>query len=341
MIYPVVAELASGGLAVAACCRVLGVSASGFYEWRARGPSARQLADEQLTAVITQIHELSRGSYGAPRVHAELQLGRSLRCGRKRVERLMRAAGLAGIYRRRSRGCTVTDPAATPHPDLVNRQFTATGPDRLWLTDITQHRTGQGWLYCAAVLDVFSRRVVGWSIADQLRTELVTDALDMARWRRKPPVGTVLHSDHGCQYTSWSFGQRLRDAGLLGSMGSIGDCYDNSMMESFFGTMQLELLDRKTWATRQELASAIFEWIEAWYNPALAATRRSPTAAPLTTRQCTTRCRLRQHDHHKQPVRETGGSSRRHPSLLCCGVAAPGSLMWGCDAMAAGGQLGT
>lgn len=247
---------------------MLGVSASGFYEWRGRQPSARQRSDEQLTAAITAIHQASRGSYGSPRVHAELRLGQNIRCGRKRVERLMRRAGLAGIYRRRRKGCTVRDPAASPHPDLVNRQFTADRPDRLWVTDITQHRTGQGWLYCAVVLDVYSRRVVGWSIADHLRTELVIDALDMARWRRKPPAGgTVLHSDHGCQYTSWAFGQRLRAAGLLGSMGSIGDCYDNSLAESFFGTLQLELLDQRSWATRQELANAIFEWIEAWYNP--------------------------------------------------------------------------
>lgn len=250
-------------------CRVLGVSASGFYEWRGRGPSARQQVDEQLTAAITAIHQMSRGSYGSPRIHAELRLGQGLRCGRKRVARLMQTAGLAGAYRRRPKGCTVRDPAASPHPDLVNRQFTATGPDRLWLTDITQHRTSEGWVYCAVVLDAWSRRVIGWSIADHLRTELVTDALEMARLRRKPAEGsTVLHSDHGCQYTSWAFGQRLRAAGLLGSMGSIGDCYDNSMMESFFGSMQIELLDQKTWATRQELAAAIFEWIEAWYNPA-------------------------------------------------------------------------
>ena len=175
---------------------------------------------------------------------------------------------MPGAYRRRPKGCTVRDPKASPHPDLVNRQFTASGPDRLWLTDITQHRTTEGWVYCAVVLDAWSRRVIGWSIADHLRTELVTDALEMARLRRKPDDGhTVLHSDHGCQYTSWAFGQRLRQAGLLGSMGSIGDCYDNSMMESFFGSLQIELLDQKTWTTRQELASAIFEWIEAWYNP--------------------------------------------------------------------------
>jgi putative transposase len=151
--------------------------------------------DVQLTAQITAIHQASRGSYGSPRVHAELRLGAGVQCGRKRVERLMRAAGLAGIYRRRRHGCTVRDPAATPHPDLVNRQFSADGPDRLWVTDVTQHRTGQGWVYCAVILDVWSRRVVGWSIADHLRTELVLDALDMARWRRRPPAGTVLHSD--------------------------------------------------------------------------------------------------------------------------------------------------
>ena len=248
---------------------MLGISASGFYEWRSRKPSARQVTDEQLTAAIAQIHDRSRGSYGSPRVHAELRLGLDVRCGRKRVERLMRRAGLQGIYRRRRKGCTIRDPAATPHPDLVGRRFSADRPDRLWVTDITQHHTGQGWLYWAVVLDVYSRRVVGWSIADHLRTELVIDALDMARWRRKPlPGGTVLHSNHGCQYTSWAFGQRLRQAGLLGSMGSVGDCYDNSLAESFFGTLQLELLDRKAWATRQELANAIFEWIEAWYNPA-------------------------------------------------------------------------
>jgi len=266
--FRLVRDLAADGLPVAVACRVLGVSASGFYEWRNRKPSARQVADEQLTATIAQIHERSRGSYGSTRVHAELRLGQGLRCGRKRVERLMRSAGLQGIYRRRRKGCTVRDPAASPHPDLVNRQFTADRPDRLWVTDITQHRTGQGWLYCAVVLDVYSRRVVGWSIADHLRTELVIDALDMARWRREPAAGgTVLHADHGCQYTSWAFGQRLRAAGLLGSMGSVGDCYDNSLAESFFGSLQLELLDQRTWATRQELANAIFEWIEAWYNP--------------------------------------------------------------------------
>jgi putative transposase len=268
MIYPVVAELAADGIAVAMLCRVLGVSRSGYHEWRRRGPSPRAVADAALTATIRDIHRMSRGSYGAPRVHAELRLAAGVRCGRKRVARLMRADGLEGVYRRRRKGCTVRDPAATPSADLVNRRFVADRPDALWVTDVTQHRTGQGWVYCAVVLDVFARRVVGWSIADHLRCELVVDALDMARWRRKPAAGqTVVHSDHGSQYTSWAFGRRLRQAGLLGSMGSIGDCYDNSMIESFFGTMQRELLDRQQWATRQHLANAIFEWIEAWYNP--------------------------------------------------------------------------
>ncbi|MDP8928211.1 MAG: IS3 family transposase [Actinomycetota bacterium] len=245
------------------------MSTSGFYAWRAAPISARDLADAALTDIIFDIHTMSRRSYGSPRVWLELRLGeRGLVCSRKRVERLMREANIVGIHRRRGRGCTVRDPAGVPSEDLVDRKFVADGPDRLWLTDITEHPTGTGKVYLAAVLDVFSRRIVGWSIADHLRTELVIDALQMALWRRQPSEGqTVLHSDHGTQFTSWAFGRRLRAAGLLGSMGSIGDCYDKSMMESFFGTLQLELLDEQTWATRDQLATAIFEWIEVWYNP--------------------------------------------------------------------------
>jgi hypothetical protein len=191
MIYPVVADLASGGIAVAVACRVLGVSTSGFYAWRSRPVCARQVADQALTDTIIEIHQMSRGSYGVPRVHAELRLGAGVRCGRKRVERLMRAAGLQGVYRRRRPGCTVRDPDAEPSADLVQRRFVADGPDRLWVTDITQHRTAEGWVYCAVVLDVFARRVVGWSIADHLRTELVVDALDMARWRRQDLANAI------------------------------------------------------------------------------------------------------------------------------------------------------
>jgi putative transposase len=172
------------------------------------------------------------------------------------------------LYWRRRRGCTVRDPNAEPAADLVNRQFVATGPNQLWVTDITEHPTDEGKLYCAAVMDVFGRRIVGWSIAAHMRKELVLDALGMAVLRRGPGDGKrILHSDHGSQYTSWAWGQRLQRSGILGSMGSVGDCYDNAMMESFWSTLQLEVLDQRTWRTRGELANAIFEWIECWYNP--------------------------------------------------------------------------
>ena len=265
MTFRLVQELAADEVRVAVACRVLRVSTSGYYEWRGRPPSLRARVDQALTVQISEIHASSRGTYGAPRVHAELQLGRGVRCGRKRVARLMRAARLCGIYRRRGNRAR---PAPPVHDDLVQRRFQADAPDRLWLTDITEHPTREGKVYLAAVLDVYARRIVGWSIADHLRAELVVDALEMARWRRRPAPGqTVLHSDRGAQYTSWAFGHRLREAGLLGSMGRVGSAYDNAMMESFFSTLQRELLDRRRWQTRRELARAIFEWIEAWYNP--------------------------------------------------------------------------
>ena len=149
----------------------------------------------------------------------------------------------------------------------MRRVFTADRIDRIWFTDITQHRAADGWVYCAAVIDACSRRVVGWSIADHLRTELVADALQMAQWQRRPPPGTIVHADRGCQYTSWLFGHRLRQAGLLGSMGRVASSVDNALVESFWSTMQRELLDRQSWASRVELAAAIFDWIEGWYNP--------------------------------------------------------------------------
>lgn len=268
MIYTFIAEQC-GDLPTATCCRVLKVSRSGYYDCKDRPPSARDVADAALTEKIRAIHTMSRRSYGAPRIRAELRLGAGIRCSRKRVARLMRAAGIVGIHKRRKRGCTRSDPDAAKAQDLVRRDFTADGPDRLWVTDVTEHPTGEGKVYLAAVLDVWSRRAVGWAIADHMRTELVMDALQMALWRRHPTgtETTVVHSDHGSQYTSWAFGRRLRDAGLLGSMGSIGDCYDNCLVESFFGTLQRELLDEAHWTTRDQLATAIFEWIEAWYNP--------------------------------------------------------------------------
>lgn len=267
MTYTFIAR-ACTDLPVAACCRVMGVSTSGFYAWRANPVSDRDYEDAMLTNTIVDIHRMSRRSYGSPRVHAELRLGLATRCSRKRVERLMREAGVQGIHRRRRGGCTHRDPAAELNNDLVGRRFDPAGPDRLWVMDVTEHPTGEGKVYLAVVLDAFSRRVVGWSIADHIRAELVVDAVQMAIWRRQPPPGqTVAHSDHGSQYTSWAFGRRLRSAGLLGSMGTIGDCFDNSVAESFFGTLQVELLDEHRWDTRHQLALAIFDWVEAWYNP--------------------------------------------------------------------------
>lgn len=254
---------------VAFACRVLGVSTSGFYEWRKAqaDPCQRRRRDTELRATIREVHRQSRGTYGAPRVHAELRLGLDVRVGRKRVERLMRAEGLQGVTRRRRKGTTRRDANAVPSDDLVTRQFRPDGPNELWVADITEHPTGTGKVYCAVVIDAWNRQVVGHSIADHLRAELVVDALDMACWRQRPNQGqTVHHSDHGTQYTSWAFGQRLRSAGLLGSMGTVGDALDNAVAESFFATLQTELLDRHVWADRRQLAQAIFEWIEVFYN---------------------------------------------------------------------------
>jgi putative transposase len=266
MIYTFIAGRCSD-LPVATCCRVMKVSTSGFYQWKAQPCSDRDYDDAVLTNTIIDIHRMSRRSYGSPRVHAELRLGLHTFCSRKRVERLMRQAGVQGIYRRRKHGCTKRD-GTEPSDDLVGRQFDPDEPNRLWVMDVTEHPTDTGKLYCAVVLDAFSRRVVGWSIADHIRSELVVDALQMAVWRRQPAEQqTIAHSDHGSQYTSWVFGRRLRAAGLLGSMGTVGDCFDNSVAESFFGTLQLELLDEHHWHSRDQLANAIFDWIECWYNP--------------------------------------------------------------------------
>jgi transposase InsO family protein len=263
-VFRLVQELAGDGFDVAVTCRVLEVSRSGYYEWRGRGPSPRDLADAYLANEIHDIHAASRHTYGAPRVGFELRLGRGVRVGGKRIARLMRVLGINGICAPRKRRHR---PAPAVHDDLVQRRFVADAPDRLWCTDITEHPTGEGKVYCAAVLDVYSRRIVGWSIADHMRSELVVDALQMARWNRRPEPGTIVHADRGAQYTSWIFGHRLREAGLLGSMGRVASSVDNTMMESFWSTMQRELLDRQRWATRADLASAIFEWIEGFYNP--------------------------------------------------------------------------
>ena len=250
---------------VATMCRVLGVSPSGYYAWRRRPPSPRALADLELTERIRNIHKRSKGTYGAPRIHAELaDEGRPV--GRKRVARLMQAADLQGVSRRRRPRTTQRQPATPPAPDLVQRDFAASGPNRLWVADITYVATWAGFLYLAVVVDAWSRRVVGWAMADHLRTELVLRALEMAL-RQRRPAEVIHHSDQGGQYTALAFGHRCREAGVHPSMGSVGDCYDNALCESFFATLECELLDRQIFRTRDEARLAVFEFIEGWYNP--------------------------------------------------------------------------
>ena len=250
---------------IATQCRVLGVSASGYYAWAVRPASARTTADAALMEQIRVIHTRSRGTYGERRVHAEL-VALGVHVGRKRVARLMRALGLAGVSRRKGTRTTVRDRDARPAPDLVDRDFAATGPDRLWVADITYIPTWAGFLYLAVVLDAWSRRVVGWAMATHLRTELVLEALNMALAQRRP-MEVIHHSDQGCQYTSIAFGQRCRDMDVRPSMGSVGDAYDNALCESFFATLECELLDRHRFQTQAEARMAIFEFIEGWYNP--------------------------------------------------------------------------
>lgn len=246
-------------------CRLLGVSASGYYAWQGRRPSARAVGDVALLAQIREAHAQSNATYGAPRIHAELA-ARGIPVGRKRVARLMRGAGLAGISRRKGPRTTQRREAARPAPDLVQRAFTAERPDRLWVADITYVPTWAGFLYLAVVLDAFSRRVIGWAMATHLRTQLVLDALEMALQQRRPK-DVIHHSDQGCQYTSIAFGARCRQAGVRPSMGSVGDCYDNALCESFFATLECELIDRRRFRSQSEARMAVFEFIEGWYNP--------------------------------------------------------------------------
>ena len=255
--------MAAEGLPVQLACRLLEVAESGFYEWRSRPPSQRAIRHAWLTDQIRAVHAASRGTYGAHRVHAELTLGLGVSVGHNQIELLMaRAAikGLPGTRRSRPRHDT---PTAS---DLVERMFTRTQPNRLWVTDITEHRTREGKVYCAVVLDTFSRRVVGWSIDSSQTAALVTNALGMAIANRAPEPGAIVHSDHGVQFTSWAFTDRAKRSGLVPSMGSIGDCYDNAVIESFWGRMQTELLNRKCWKTRIESANAIFDYLEIFYN---------------------------------------------------------------------------
>jgi len=247
-------------------CRVLEVSPGGYYAWLKRPASRRAQEDAILLRQIRTIHLASRESYGVPRVYRELR-AQGIVVGRDRVARLMRAAGLRGITRRRFVTTTRRDERARPAPDLVERHFQADGADQLWVADITYIPTWAGFLYLAVVLDVWSRRIVGWAMATHLRTELVLEALELAITQRRPK-GVIHHSDQGCQYTSIAFGARCEQWGVRPSMGSVGDAYDNAMAESFFATLECELLDRQRFQTQVEARRAVCEWIESWYNPA-------------------------------------------------------------------------
>ncbi len=251
--------MAAERLPVPVAVRALAVSESGLYARRGRGPSARSVRHALLQDTIIAVHQVSRGIYGARRVHAELTLGRGIAVSYGTVELLMERAGLSGVSGRRKWRRGQIDSAAY---DLVERDFARTGVNQLWVTDITEHPTREGKIYCAVVLDVFSRPVVCWSIDSTQTAALVTNALGMAINNRGAVAGTVIHSDRGVQFGSWAFTERARASGLAPSMGSVGDCYDNSMIESFWSRMQVELLDRRRWTTRIELANEIFDYLE-------------------------------------------------------------------------------
>lgn len=250
---------------VAAVCRVLQVSKSGFYAWAKRPQSARAQRDALLVPQIIASHERSDNTYGSPRILGDLKDAGEF-VGRKRVARLMRTAGIVGVSRRRFIITTKRSASEGAAPDLVQRNFTASAPNELWVADITYVPTWAGFLFLAVVLDAFSRRIVGWAMARHLKTELVLDALEMALMQRRPD-GVVHHSDHGCQYTSLAFGKRCGEMGVKPSMGSVGNAYDNAMAESFFATLECELLNRRRFKTQVEARHAIFRFIEGWYNP--------------------------------------------------------------------------
>lgn len=282
--------LAGQGHSAKACCRMLGVAPSGYFYWQTRPPSIRELRQRQLADLVADIYRASNGTYGTRRVTAELRLGYGLTVNRKAVRAAMRRLGLQGLPARKTRRRGPSSNGAVAG-DLVARQFSRDAPDQLWLTDITEHPTREGKLYCCAVLDAHSRRVVGWSIDGRQATSLVTSALGMAVKNRKPTAGTIIHCDHGSQFTSWAFSERIKTAGLALSMGRIGDAYDNGMMESFWAQMQTELLNRKRWRTRLELANAIFEYLEVFHNRK----RRHSALGMLTPAEYETL-------HHNQPI---------------------------------------
>lgn len=252
--------------AIKTMCRVLEVSRSGYHAWAKRPPSPREVRDRELVEIMCGIHQRARGVYGARRIHAELEHDHGIRVGCKRVERLMRGAGLSGLVKRKRGKTTVSVPGVAVADDLVARRFRPEAPNRLWVADITYLRTWEGWLYLAAVQDAYSRRIVGWSMADHMRKELVIEALEMAVSRRQPGRGLIHHSDHGGQYVSLLFGQKARDHGIAVSMGATGSAYDNAVAETFFATLKKELVHRRSWPSRHELRLEAFEFIEVFYN---------------------------------------------------------------------------
>jgi putative transposase len=250
---------------VSLLCSVLGVGRAGYYAWKDRPASPRRRRDDELLALIRQIHDESEGSYGWPRIHAELR-HRGVRVSRKRVARLMRQDGPSGLLVRRRGKTTIRVPGVRPAPDLVARDFDPAEPNRLWAADLTEIPTWQGVLNLAVVIDCYSRWVVGWAMAEHRRAELVVEALEMAVWQRKPAVGLVHHSDQGSQYTALIFGQRCHQAGIDRSMGTRGCALDNAVCESLFASLKKEKLNRRAWPTRRDARNAVFAWIEGWYN---------------------------------------------------------------------------
>jgi transposase InsO family protein len=259
----VIDTLVGAGFRVKKCCEVLGISSAGYYLAKTRPISPTMIRREWLTGLIREVHADSRGTYGSRRVHAELTKGRGVHVSLALVRILMHNAEIVGIPGprkvKRIKGTPTSD-------DLVQRKFERSFLDELWVTDITEHPTREGKVYCCCVLDTCSRRIVGWSIDSAQDTTLVVNALDMAIKQRRVKKGSIVHADHGTQFTSWSFTERIRDAGLMPSFGSVGDAFDNAMMESFWSSMQNELLDRKKWKTRLELSNAIFDYVEIFYN---------------------------------------------------------------------------
>lgn len=247
--------------------RVLGVSRAGYHAWVKRPPSAHARKDEILKGLIGTIHTDTDGTYGAPRIHEELAQAHEVQVGRKRVARLLRELGLQGVSRREKSRPRPAAPESLPAPDLVRRSFAAERPNQLWLADITYVPTWEGWLFLAAVIDMCSRVVCGWSMRDDLKADLVVDALGMASTRRRPAPGLIHHSDRGGQYRSLMLGRTLRESGILASMGSTGDAYDNAPTESFMATIKTELIHRRTFKTRNEARLAVFRYIEGFYNP--------------------------------------------------------------------------